>query len=156
MVTKRPRSVLFAVLVVALLPGAITQAGAQSKTVNSAMRLEYLMTFHVDLLPPVDVGQTAVGHRQILLTSGGTFEGPKLRGKVLPGPCDWFLQSPHGIGRPDVRGTFQTDDGANIYLRYQGVQVWTQAAGAKFSKGEAIDFGEIYFVVAPLFETGDP
>ena len=157
MVTKRSPAPLFAFLVIAaLLVSAATSAGAQSKTVNSKMRLEYLMTFHADLTQPVDIGQVAIGHRQILATSGGTFEGPKLRGKILPGPVDWFVQGAEGVARPDVRGTFQTDDGANIYIHYQGVQVWTEAAGAKLSKGGAIDYGEIYWVVAPIFEAGDP
>ena len=138
------------------LAGSPTEATAQSKTVISKMRLEYLMTFHADLSQPVEIGQTAIGHRQILAASGGTFDGPKLRGKILPGPVDWFVQGPGGVAHPDVRGTFQTDDGANIYIHYQGVQVWTEEAGAKLSKGGAIEYSDIYWVVAPIFETGDP
>jgi hypothetical protein len=56
----------------------------------------------------------------------------------------------------DVRAVFQTDDGTDIYMRYQGVQGMTAAAGAKIPKGEIIDFGEIYWLAAPVFETGDP
>ena len=141
-------------VIAALLMSIVTQAGAQT-TVNSRMRLQYLMAFHADFVPPVDIGQLTTGHRQIFVISGGTFEGPKVRGKVLPGPVDWFLTTPDGVGRMDVRGTFQTDDGANNYVRYQGVQVWTEAAGAKLSKGTAIDYGEIYWVATPVFETGD-
>jgi hypothetical protein len=56
----------------------------------------------------------------------------------------------------DVRGAFQTDDGANIYLRNQGVQIWNEGAGAKLSKGAAIDYSEICWVATPALETGDP
>ena len=55
----------------------------------------------------------------------------------------------------DVRATFQTEDGANIYMRYQGVQVMTAAAGAKISQGELLDYGSIYWLATPVFETGD-
>jgi hypothetical protein len=97
----------------------------------------------------------ATGHRLVFVASGGTFEGPKLRGKILPGPVDWLVNGSDGVGRMDVRSTFQIDDGANIYIRYNGMQVWTEAAGAKLSKGVPIEYGEIYWVAAPVFETGD-
>ena len=156
MITKRfPLALLTFLFIGALLLSAATQAGAQT-TVSTKMRLQYLMTFHADLLPPVVIGQVANGQRQVMASSGGTFEGPKLRGKILPGPVDWFLTTSDGVGHMDVRSTFQTDDGANIYVRYQGVSVMTAAAGAKIPKGEIIDFGEVYWVATPTFETGDP
>jgi len=58
-------------------------------------------------------------------------------GRILPGPVDWFVQGPGGIAHPDVRGTFQTDDGANIYIRYQGVQVWTDEPLRNYPRGES-------------------
>jgi len=156
MTTKRSRLVhSTSLIVLALLMSGATQAGAQT-TANSKLRLEYLMTFHAPFAPTIDIGQLPIGHMQVFTVSGGTFEGPKLRGKVLPGPVDWFVTGSDGVGHMDVRATFQTDDGANIYLRYQGVQVMTAAAGAKLSKGEGIDFGEIYWLATPVFETGDP
>jgi Protein of unknown function (DUF3237) len=143
---------LFLVTIFAL---AATPADAQGEAPKSKLRLAYLMTFHADFVQPVDVGQTALGHRVIYAVSGGTFDGPRLRGKVLSGPVDWFLTTPDGVGHMDVRATFVTDDGANIVMRYQGVQVMTPAAGAKISKGELLDFGEIYWLSTPVFETGD-
>jgi hypothetical protein len=152
MSNKASRLILLPILV---LLSAATMAGAQT-TVNSKMRLEYLMTFHSSFAQTIDIGQVAIGHVQVYTISGGTFEGPKLRGKVLPGPVDWFVTGSDAVGHMDVRATFQTDDGANIYLRYQGVQVMTAAAGAKLSKGEGIDYGEIYWLATPVFEAGDP
>ncbi len=55
----------------------------------------------------------------------------------------------------DVRATLQTDDGANIYMRYEGVHVNTATSGAKFSKGELIDYGDSYWISSIAFETGD-
>ena len=154
---KRSTLALLAFLAIsAWLLSSATEIAAQSKTVSSKMRLEYLMTFHVDLTQPLDIGQVPIGLRRVMVASGGTFEGPKLQGKILPGPVDWLVNGSDGVGRMDVRATFQTEDGANIYIRYHGVQVWTEAAGAKLSKGVPIEYGEIYWVGTPVFETGDP
>ena len=32
----------------------------------------------------------------------------------------------------------------------------TAAAGAKIGQGELLDYGQIYWVATPVFETGDP
>ena len=155
MTTKRSRLALStSFIVLALLMSVATQVGAQT-TANSKLRLEYLMTFHAPFAPTIDIGQVPIGHVQVFTVSGGTFEGPKLRGKVLPGPVDWFVQGSDGWGIWTCALPSKTEDGANIYLRYQGVQVMTAAAGTKLSKGEAIDYGEIYWLATPVFETGD-
>jgi hypothetical protein len=119
------------------------------------VKLEYLMTYHADLKPPVDVGAGPFGTRQIFDVIGGTFEGPKLRGTFVPSGADWILVGPDGVGRLDVRGTMKTDDGAHIYVQYYGV-IEIAAAAQKVAAGGSTDFGEIYFMTAPRLETGDP
>jgi len=118
------------------------------------VKLEYLMTYRAELKPPVDVGRGPLGARQIYDVTGGTFEGPKLRGTVLPSGGDWLQVGADGIGRLDVRATFLTDDGAHIYVQYAGVFDFAPVAG-KLSRGEATEFGEAYFMSTPRFETGD-
>jgi hypothetical protein len=112
------------------------------------------MTYRADLKPPVNLGQGPLGARQIYDVTGGTFEGPRLRGKILPSGADWLLAGPDGIGRLDVRATFETDDGALIYLQYFGVLDFGPVAD-KLASGGDIDYGETYFMTAPRFETGD-
>ena len=118
------------------------------------MKLDYLMTYRAELKPPVNVGQGPLGVRQIYDVTGGTFEGPKLRGTILPSGADWLLIGADGIGRLDVRATFKTDDGAHIYVQYPAVLDFTPVA-EKLARGEAIEFGETYFMTTPRFETGD-
>ncbi len=118
------------------------------------MKLDYLMTYRAELKPPVDVGQGPLGARQIFDVTGGTFEGPKLRGTILPSGADWLQVGSDGIARLDVRGTFATDDGAHIYLQYFGV-LDLASVSEKLARGEAIEFGETYFMTTPRFETGD-
>jgi len=50
------------------------------------------------------LGQTPYGERRIIDIQGGTVEGPRLNGKVLPGGADWLLVRADGVGDLDVRG----------------------------------------------------
>ena len=118
------------------------------------MKLEHLLTYRAELKPAVSIGQGPHGLRLVYDVTGGTFEGPRLRGTLLPSGGDWVQFGADGIGRLDVRATFVTDDGAHIYLQYTGIGDF--AAGMeKFASGGSTDFGEIYFITSPRFETGD-
>ena len=83
------------------------------------MRLEPLMILHADLKEPAAIGAGPFGVRQIYDVTGGTFEGDRLRGKLLPSGGDWLLVDAGGVGRLDVRATLETDDGALIYVQYR-------------------------------------
>ncbi len=120
------------------------------------MKLEPLYNVHVDLKPAQEVGLGPFGTRRIIDIAGGTVEGPRLRGTVLPSGADWLLMGHDGVGRLAVRATLLTDDGAHIYLDYGGIAAFTPEAGEKFARGEVVDYGECYFMTAPRFETGDP
>src|SRR5260221_10863172 len=50
-----------------------------------------LMTLQVVVPPPQRLGAVPHGTRVIAPITGGTFEGPRLRGRVLPGGGDWTL-----------------------------------------------------------------
>ncbi len=119
------------------------------------MKLEYLMTYRADLKPPADVGPGPNGRRLIFDVVGGIFDGPKLRGTILPGGGDWLQVGADNVARLDVRGTFLTNDGARIYLQYHGISVPSESAAEKRAGGGATDFGDQYFMTAPRFETGD-
>ena len=119
------------------------------------MKLEPLMTYRADLKPPVDAGRGPFGHRMIFEVIGGSFEGPRLRGQLLTGGADWFLLDDQGVGRLDVRGTFQTDDGAVVYVQYPGVLVMNDKVQAALATGSELAFGDTHFMTQPRFETGD-
>src|SRR3990172_7009050 len=85
------------------------------------LKAEFLFEVSVDLEAPQSVGATPHGNRQIYYVKGGTFEGPKAKGQVLPGGGDWLLLRPDGAGELDVRGTLRTDDGHLIYTYYRGI-----------------------------------
>ena len=86
------------------------------------MKLEHLMDLKAKLYSPVlNVGKGPYGTRYIYNAAEGTFEGPKLKGRVLPGGGDMPVTDANGTMRLDIRVTLETDDGAFIYLQNQGV-----------------------------------
>ena len=119
------------------------------------MKLVPLMTMHGDLKPPVDVGKGPYGQRMIFDVTGGTFEGEKLRGKVLASGGDWILVDDQGVGHLDVRITLETDDGALLYVQYYGILELKEEVMTAIGGGKPTEFGDVYFMTQPRVETGD-
>ncbi len=73
----------------------------------------------------------------------------------MPSGADWLLMGPDGVGRLDVRGTFETDDGAHIYVQYHGILVMNEKIAKSMAEGAETQYGDSYFFTQPRFETGD-
>lgn len=116
-----------------------------------------LLTMHLDVAydQVVRVGETPSGGRAIFPVRGGRFEGPRLRGTVMPG-ADWILWRPDEAMIIDVRLSLRTDDGADIAMPYVGLSYGrTEAARAAARKREIVDYEDMYIRTTPRFETSD-
>lgn len=120
------------------------------------MASRLLMVLQVAVPPPQRLGAVPHGTRTIAPIASGTFEGPRLRGKVLPGGGDWLLLRPDGVLELDLRVTLQTDDGALIYVRSSGLRHGPPEVLAAMARGEAVDASRYYFRTAMQFETSAP
>jgi hypothetical protein len=120
------------------------------------MMSRLLMTLQVVVPPPQKLGAVPHGARVIAPITGGTFEGPRLRGNVLPGGRDWTLLRPDGVLELDLRITLETDDGALIYMTSFGLRHGPAEALAALARGESVDPSSYYFRTAPRFETSAP
>ena len=109
---------------------------------------------HVDWRNVVDLGTTPHGIRQIIYIKGGTFEGPKVKGFVLPGGGDWFVRRADQVVEVDVRCVLRTDDNHLIYCGLKGINEMTAEAAIKAITGKSIDSSKYYFRVAAVIETG--
>ncbi|MDP6690158.1 MAG: DUF3237 domain-containing protein [Alphaproteobacteria bacterium] len=119
------------------------------------VKTEFLFELAAELARIRDLGRTPMGNRRIAELAGGTFEGPKLRGRILPAAGgDWLLIRPDGVFQLDVRVTLETDDGALIYMTYRGLRHGPDDVMAKVNAGEDVDPSAYYFRTAPFFETG--
>jgi Protein of unknown function (DUF3237) len=111
----------------------------------SQLRSQPLFNIQIDLHPLQEVGVTPLGQRRIAPVSGGTFEGERLRGVVLPqAGLDWLLVRADGTIQLDVRMTLQTDDGALILMSYRGVRHGSAEVTAKLARGERVERDEYY------------
>jgi len=123
------------------------QAGAQTPATTpappmapppDALKSEFLMDLILETGGP---GGGAVGARQIVPVIGGTFEGPKLRGKVVTPGADWLVRISETVRVLDVRTLLVTDDDQRIYLNYRGV-LYTPPGQSRYQR------------VGMMFETG--
>jgi hypothetical protein len=113
------------------------------------------MSLEVVVAAPQRVGAAPHGTRTIAPVTGGTFEGERLRGKVLGG-ADWLLLRGDGVLELDLRLTLETDDGALIYLRSFGLRHGPADVIAALGRGERVDPASYYFRTTPRFETATP
>jgi hypothetical protein len=120
------------------------------------MTLEYEFIYHATLKEPVNVGVGPYGMRVVYEVTGGSFEGQRLKGKVLTGGGDWLLVGPDGWARLDVRAQLLTDDGAAIYVSYYGILEMNEKVQHATATGSGTEYGDQYFRTNPRFETGDP
>jgi len=115
-----------------------------------------LMTLQVVVPPPQKLGAVPHGARVIAPIAGGSFEGPRLRGKVVAGGSDWTLLRPDGVLELDLRITLETDDAALISMTSFGVRQGPDDVLAALARGESVDPSKYYFRTAPRFETSAP
>ena len=107
------------------------------------MRTRPLMTLRLTTAPTQNLGAGPHGTRVTFPITGGSFEGERLHGKVLPGGADWTLKRPDGVVELDLRITLATHDGALIHMTFEGIR----DDGAP---------GGPYFRTLPRFETAEP
>ena len=87
-----------------------------------------------------EIGAAPHGALLIFPVTGGSFEGERLRGKVLAGGGDWVTATAEGTYELDLRVTLETDDGAMIHMTFAGVR----------------DDANHYLRTLPRFETASP
>lgn len=119
------------------------------------MDTRLLMTLHVLVARPQDIGTVPHGVRRTAPLTGGAFEGPRLRGTVLPdASADWQLLRSDGVLELDLRATLSTDDGALISMRSFGLRHGPADVIAAIGRGETVDPASYYFRTTVRFETG--
>ncbi len=80
-------------------------------------------------------------------------DSPRVKAKILKPSGDWIRIQPNGNWKLDVRLLMELDDGAPLYIHYNGVFKMSPELGARLQSGEAIPGSDMYFRSAPYFET---
>ncbi len=117
----------------------------------------HLLTLRLDVdsAGAAQIGKTPEGRRTIAPVKGGTFDGERLNGIVLPGGADWVRFRTDGTMMIDVRLTLQTSDDALIYLSYQGRFIGAASAMADLARGKILEAGSYSLITVAKFECGD-
>lgn len=120
-------------------------------------RLTQVFRVEATLGQPLDVGETAQGHRRIVPLTGGTFTGSELNGKLLPGAsADWQIVLPDGTALGDIRYTLETDGGDLLYVQSRGVRHGSAEVLERLGRGEPVDASEYTFRTSTQIETAAP
>lgn len=119
------------------------------------LKTEFLcdVVVYVDWKEIIDIGATPHGNRQIIYLKGGTLDGPRIRGVILPGGGDWFIRRSDGVVETDVRAIIRTDDNQMIYTYFRGITDMTLEIALKLISGEVVDSSKYYYRVTPIIET---
>jgi hypothetical protein len=131
----------FAAASAAALVGFASPPHAAAQDAGDTLRSEFLVDLVFDVATPLNLGT-----RQIVPVTGGTFNGPKLKGTALSGGGDWIQRRPDGVSMLNVRATLRTDDEQLIYITYDGILYVPAGAGASAA--------DRYWRMTPKFETG--
>ena len=116
-----------------------------------------LMILRVKVSSPQNIRAVPHGTRRMVPLNGGDFDGPRLRGTVLPqGSADWLLLSADGVLELDLRVTLLTHDGALISMKSFGLRHGPPKVIAALARGETVDPALYYFRTTSRFETAHP
>src|ERR1700730_16595391 len=96
-----------------------------------------------------DLGETPYGRRRIAQVNSGTFEGPRLAGRILAGGGDWLLLRRDGVLQLDVRLTLETADKQLVYMGYKGFRHGPNEVIERLNRGEVVDPELYYFRSTP-------
>ena len=116
--------------------------------------LQLLYTSTIEIATPLVLGDGPYGQRRIINITGGTFAGPRLSGRILPGGADWQILRTDDSAEVEARYTLETDDGALIYITNWGYRHGPKEVMERLARGEEVSPQEYYFRTTPRFETG--
>ena len=121
----------------------------------SLLSAEPILRIYAELADILQFGPTPIGERRVINILGGTVQGPRLRGKILPGGADWQFIRADGAAHVEARYTIQSDSGAYILVNSEGVRHGPPEVLAQLMAGDSVDPSLYYFRTVMRFETGD-
>ena len=120
--------------------GAPQQQNGEPK----APELEYVVRLNVSLGQAYSSGDNGKGTRTIIPITGGTFEGPNIKGTIVNGGADYQIANT-ALNRTELEAIYciKTDDDVYIHVRNRGI-----IYPGKDENGNP----SFYFRCAPQFE----
>ena len=120
---------------------------------ESPLKTEMAFKAEITLDKAMELGNTQHGNRRIIPITGGSFEGPGLKGVIVQGGADWQIVRDDGVAELEARYTLCTQDNVLIYVINRGYRHGPPEVMQRLAKGEVVDPKEYYFRSTPVFET---
>ncbi|WP_372604976.1 DUF3237 domain-containing protein [Actibacterium sp.] len=114
--------------------------------------LEAVFTIEARIGTARSAGPGPEGERLHIPITGGTVQGPRLTGRILPGGSDWPVIGADGHSRIAAHYTIEATDGTLIYVVNRGLRVSPDAVRAQLRAGEPVDPSAYYMRAAPVFD----
>ena len=85
-------------------------------------RLEFALELRVSIGPVLELGWGSFGLRRTVPITGGTFRGPGISGRVLPGGADWQFVDRDGLTLAEAHYVIETADAVRIEVSNAGIR----------------------------------
>ena len=115
-----------------------------------------LFTLHAELDAILRFGPTPYRDRRVIGIRGGTVDGPRLKGRVLPGGADWQIVRADGAADIQARYTIESENGGHILVTSEGLRHGPPEVMDRLARGENVDPALYYFRTVMRFETAEP
>ena len=139
-------------LALAMIGFTLATAPGDLAAQASSAATEFAFEARVTVQAPLVIGPSSHGLRRVVPITGGTFEGPGIRGRVLPVGADWQFVRPDDVLVVEARYTLQTSDSVLIMVTNRGLRRASQAVMNRLGRGEPVDPSEYYFRTTAEFE----
>jgi len=116
---------------------------------------EPIFTVDAELEAVLSLGHTPYGERRVVGITGGTVQGPKLKGRILPGGADWQIIRKDGAADIQARYIIETERGARLVVDSKGLRHGPPDVLERLARGDKVDPAQYYFRTVMRFETGD-
>jgi hypothetical protein len=123
---------------------------------SSLLGHQPIFTITAELEAVVTLGRTPYGERRFVGITGGTVQGPKLNGRILPGGADWQIIRADAAADIQARYIIEADSGARILVDSAGLRHGPPEVLAQLGRGDKVDPALYYFRTVMRFETADP
>ena len=134
-------------LLSALLAVLTLQVNAQVEAPKDAPQLEFALQLKVTLGQAFSIENTQHGRRTVIPITGGTFEGPGIKGTIVNGGADYQLANAQGRIELEAIYCIKTDDG--IYIHVRCAPTFEAPADSKYGW-----LNNSLFLCAPSFSQG--
>ena len=130
-------------LYVVIMMTMTVKATAQVEAPKNTPELEFALQLKVTLGEAFSINNTQHGRRTVIPITGGTFEGPGIKGTIINGGADYQIANADGRTELEAIYCIRTDDGIYIHVRNRGI-----ICSGKDANGNP----SFYFKCAPQFE----